>query len=239
MNRDTKREPDWEDIDRLIAEPFDLEDVGNRYGVSRWREEMEKVGVAGDEEENRCSSEEVFNAAVAFFRADIEENILIYRAKLIRNERIRKLMDLRDAIAESGGVFVEDENGGRVIPGGPAAIRETRSSKIRKLKQVVSAAEAMANSGVRGEADLPSWPAGLGDGFDVFVKDLADYLEENQGEGIEMVHRVCQDVTFAGEMCDDVVTPRCIRFLAEIVMNVKTVTPLRRKQHTAISLGNR
>ncbi len=222
MNKEIRSElcPGWEDIDRLIIEPYDLEDLGNRYGISRWQEEMSKVHGAGDDG-GRFSSEEVHNAALAFFKADIEENIFMYRAKLIRNKRARKLMDLRRAIAEFEGIGVEDENGDPVLPGPFAERRETRSSKIKKLKQVVYAAETIANGGSRN--GVPFWPAGLGDGFDIFAKDIADFIEKNESVGIEMVNRVCRDVTFAKEMCDDGEMPRCVRFLAEIVVEVKTV----------------
>jgi len=226
MNEKKKNEQvhTWEEIEKRVVESFDLEDVGAHFGVSRWREHVEKARGAEDAGEiaHSFTSTEVIDAAVDFFKSDIAENMAIFKVKLARNDRLMKLMSLRVALGEAQGVFVDEENGEHVIPELLAVIRVTKSAKTKMLRQVVQASLTLASNNGAGEVDPPSWPAGLGDDIQDFANDLTEFINNNGDTGREMVTRVCQDAGFAKKVCTDEDMPKPIRFLAQIVVETKT-----------------
>ena len=231
--------PNWTEIEKRVVESFDLEDVGAFYGVSRWREHVEKArGTEEASEIAHCfTSTKVLDAAVDFFKADIAENVAIFKVKLARNDRVMKLMNLRVALGEFQGVFVDEEEGERVVPELLSVIRVTKSAKTKMLQQVVQASMTLANNNGDEEADPPSWPTGLGDGIQDFANDLTEFITTNGDEGREMVTRVCQDIGFAKKVCNEEGLPHPVRFLAQVVIKTNTNNRLQDEERR-IGFGN-
>lgn len=226
MNKKMKNEqvPTWEEIEKRVVESFDLDDVGANYGVSRWREHVEKARGVEDagEVSHSFTSPKVLDAVVDFFKADIAENVAIFQVKLARNNRLMKLMNLRVALGEAQGVFVDEEDGEHVVPELLAVLRVTKSAKTKMLQQVVEASMTLAHNNGDENAEQPSWPVGLGDGIQDFANDLTEFISANGDEGREVVTRVCQDTGFAKKVCNDEDMPKPIRFLAQVVVEAKT-----------------
>ena len=231
MDKKTKNEtpPTWAEIEKRVIESFNLDDVGANYGVSRWREHVEKARGVEDAGEVAYpfTSPKVLDAVVEFFKADIAENIAIYQVKLARNDRLMKLMNLRVALGEAQGVFVDEEDGEHVVPELLAVVRVT---KAKMLQQVVQASLTLAHNNGDENAEQPSWPAGLGDGIQDFANDLSEFIATNGEEGREIVTRVCEDINFAKKVCNDEELPRCIRFLAQVVVEANTNNHLPKKK---------
>jgi hypothetical protein len=229
--------PTWAEIEKRVIESFNLDDVGANYGVSRWREHAEKARGVEDAGEVAYpfTSSKVLDAVVEFFKADIAENIAIYQVKLARNARLLKLMNLRVALGEAQGVFVDEEDGEHIVPELLAVLRVTKSAKTKMLQQVVQASMTQAsmtlahNNGDE-NAEQPSWPAGLGDGIQDFANDLSEFIATNGEEGREIVTRVCEDINFAKEVCNNEDLPRPIRFLGQVVVEANTNNHLPKKE---------
>lgn len=226
MNKKIKTEqlPTWDEIVNRVVESFNLDDVGANYGVSRWREHVERarsVEHAGNVS-HAFTTPEVLDAVVDFFKADIAENMAIFKINLARNNRLMKMMQLRVALGEAQGVFVDDEEGERVVPELLAVIRVTDSAKTKMLRQVVQASMTLARNNGEESDDQPTWPAELGKGIQNFAKDLTAFISINGNEGRELVMRICQDPTFAETLENDQNIPNPIRFLAEVVVKVNT-----------------
>lgn len=220
----SEKDPAWVECKKRVVESFDLDDVGTNYGVSRWLEHVEKergVEEAG-EMAYRFTSPQVLDAAVDFFKTDIAENIAIFQARIARNDRQRKLMELRLKLGEVQGVFVDEEKGERIVPELLGVMRITKSSKTKMLHQLVTASMTMAGDNGDEEIAPPIWPTGLGDGIQDFANDLNDFVSTNGDKGREMVMRVCQDTAFAKKVRNDEELPKAIRFLASIVTEVNT-----------------
>ena len=244
MTKKAKNEtpPTWAEIEKRVVESFNLDDVGANYGVSRWREHVEKVRGVEDAGEVAYpfTSPEVLDAAIEFFKADIAENIAIYQVKLARNDRLLKMMNLRVALGEAQGVFVDEEDGEHVVPELLAVLRVTKSAKTKMLQQVVQAAMTLAHNNGDENAEQPSWPAGLGDGIQDFANDLAEFISANGEEGREIVTRVCEDINFAKQVCNNEEFPRPIRFLGQVVVEANTNNHLpKKKQRIGFGFGSR
>lgn len=226
MNKKMKNEqvPTWEEIEKRVVKFFDLDDVGANYGVSRWRQHVEKVrGVAdAGEVSHSFSAPKVLGAVVDFFKADIAENVAIFQVKLARNDRLMKLMNLRVALGEGEGVFVDEEDGEYVVPELLAVLRVTKSAKTKMLQQVVEASMTLVHNNGDENAEQPSWPVGLVNGIQDFVNDLTEFISANGDEGRELVTRDCQDIVFAKKVCSAEDMPKPIRFLAQVVVEAKT-----------------
>lgn len=229
---------DWDEIEKRVVKAFDLDDVGANYGVSRWREHVEKTRGVEDAGEiaHDFTSPKVLNTVVEFFRSDIEENEAIFRVKVARNNRLLKLMNLRVALGENQGVFVDEEDGERVVPELLAVVRVTKSAKTKMLQQVVQASMTLVHNNGDENAEQPSWPAGLGEGIQDFANDLTEFITANGEEGREIVTRVCEDINFAKQVCNDEDLPRPVRFLGQVVVEANTNNHLPKKER-AIGFG--
>lgn len=244
MTKKAKNEtpPTWAEIEKRVVESFNLDDVGANYGVSRWREHVEKARGVEDAGEVAYpfTSPKVLDAVVEFFKADIAENIAIYQVKLARNDRLLKMMNLRVALGEAQGVFVDEEDGEHVVPELLAVLRVTKSAKTKMLQQVVQASMTLAHNNGDENAEQPSWPAGLGDGIQDFANDLTEFISANGEEGREIVTRVCEDTDFAKKVCNDEDMPRPIRFLGQVVVEANTNNHLPKKeQRIGFGFGSR
>jgi len=234
MNKQITNEqiPTWDEIEKRVVESFDLDDTGVNYGVSCWRENVKKArAVEGAGEiAHGFTSQKVLDAALDFFKSDITENMAIFEVKRAQNERLMKMMNLRTTLGEAEGVFVNEENGERIVPELLAVIRVTQSARTKMLQQVVQASMTLASSNGDKDAEQPCWPAGLGDGVQDFANDLTEFLSANGDAGREMVTRVCQDTDFAKEIRNNEDMPRCIKFLAHLVVETNTNNQLPDKE---------
>lgn len=242
MNKKDTNEvvPAWDEIERRVVESFNLDDVGVNYAVSRWREHVEKARELEDAGETAYpfTSPKVRDAVIEFFQADIAENEVIFRVKLARNGRLMKLMNLRVALGEAQGVFVDEEGGEHIVPELLAVLRVTKSAKTKMLQRVVQASMALADNNSDENAEEPSWPAGLGGGIPDFANDLQDFVDQAGDQGRDMVTRVCQDTGFAKSIRNDEDFPQCIKFLAQIVIEANCNNPLPEKERR-IGFGTR
>jgi len=210
--------PNWDEIEKRVINSFNLDDVGTSYGVSNWNEQVEKAHSAegADEVAHIFTSPKVLDAVVDFFKADIEESEAIFRVRVARNERLLKLTNLRATLGEAQGVFVDEEDGERIVPELLAVVRVNKS---KMLKQVVQASITLANNNGDDNEEQPLWPAGIGDDFS---NDLTEFVSANGDQGREMVLLVCEDTVFAKKICNDEEYPESIRFLAEIVVEANS-----------------
>ena len=213
-----KAVPNWDEIEKRVIESFNIDDVGTSYGVSRWKEHVDKARGTEDSGEiaHHISSPMVLDAVVEFFKSDIEKNEAIFRVKVARNERLLKLMNLRVTLGEAQGVFVDEEDGEHVVPELLAVVRVT---KAKMLKQVVHASMTLANNNGDENAEQPSWPAGVSEDFS---NDLTEFINANGDQGREMVTRVCEDTVFAKKVCNDEEYPKPIRFLAQVIVEANS-----------------
>lgn len=209
----------WEELKQRVVEAFDLDDPAALYAVSQWCDAAEKIrGAAATSKQVRSafSSNEVLSAAIEYFRADVEENLAIFRAKLARINCDQKLADIRLKLAEAQGVFVDENAGERIVPELLSVLRIDPLARTKMLRQMVHAAMALAENGDEENITVPPWPIGLGDGIQEFADDLAVFLEQAGDPGRDLVRRVCRDISYAESIEDDSSLPRCIKFLAKI-----------------------
>ena len=101
----------WERLLASVIDPFDLNDVGQRWAVEQWRKhaEADRDGEPLGKIVHEFASNEVLEAAVGFFKADIEENIAIFKAKVAKNRRYEALIQACSALGVHDGVFPEED----------------------------------------------------------------------------------------------------------------------------------
>lgn len=223
----TKRNADWDDLEARVLEPFDLTDVGVKYAVDRWRVELEKRRELQEmgKVTHAFSSPKVIDAVVNFFRADIAENQAIYKAKVARSKRVLAFMNIEVALGECDGFFADEDDGEHVVPERLAVLRVSKAARQKNLHRVVQASMQLARSNGDDEADEPSFPSVLGD-IQEYAADLKDFIDGNGNEGREIIVRVCEDRGFAQKVSKDDDMPRCLRFLAQIVVETNTMNRL-------------
>jgi hypothetical protein len=215
-----------ENLEKLVTKSFDQDDATTQHAIAQWRADQEKARAqqAASEVVAAFTSPLVLEAVLAFHKADIEENIAIYKAKVAHSERQLKFMNMRVALGAAQGYFVDDEAGDRVVPAMLAVMRTSKEAKTRMLHQLVQTLKRGAEQGVAPEeADLP---AGLGDGVKALSADLTEFEQINGDNGRQLVVQVCEDASFAEKVSADERLPKCIRFLAQVVSEISTSNKL-------------
>lgn len=234
MNKKGKSETvsRWEEIEKRVLKSFNLDEVGVIYAVSRWREHVERARgvVHAGEVTHQFTSPKVLDAVVKSFKADIAENNAIFLLNLARNDRLLKQTNLRVALGEAQGVFVDEERGEHIVPEMLAVLRVTKSAKMKMLQQVVQASMTLARSNGDENAEEPSWPVGLGEGIQDFANDLTEFINTNGEQGRQMVTRVCEDHEFARRVRNNEEMPKPLRFLAQVVVEASTNIHLPEKE---------
>jgi len=233
MNKNIKNQeiPAWDEIEKRVLEPFDLNDIGVRLAVATWRKNVEKIraGQNADEIAHYFTSPEVLDPVVEFLQSELREDIAVSRVKLARNEHVMKLMNLRVVLGQTQGVFVDEENGERIVPKLLAVVRVTKSAETKKLRELIQASRTLANNTGDDKDEQPSWPSGLGEGIQDFADDLKEFISTNGDQGREMVSLICQDPGFAKTVSKDAEMPQCIKFLTQIVVETNTSNHLPEK----------
>ena len=214
--------PKWNEVKKRVVEEFDLDEVGCNYGVSRWLKQVENVRAFEDAGEIKHSftSPKVIDAVVESCKADIEENIAIYKRKLAQNNHLLKMRNLTVILGEAQGVFVDEKKGEQIVPELLAVTRVTKSAKTKMMKQVVEASISLASNNGDEGTEQPNWPTGLGDWIQLFADDLSEFIAEYGEEGCEMVQRICEDIEYAKRVCEDEELPHPIRVLSRIVLEI-------------------
>ncbi len=213
----------WEEIEKRVTDSFDKNDVCANYGLECWKKEVEKVRKAEELSEiaYQFIQQGVLDAAVEFFKADIEDNMAFFRMKVSRNTRLLKLMNIRIALGEQSGIFIDEDEGERIVPEILAVIRVSKSAKKKILSQVVESAMTLANNNGDANGEKPVWSAAFGEGIDEFAKDLDEFISANGEDGSNMVRTICRDLNYAKKISNDDNMPKPIRALAGFVMEIR------------------
>jgi hypothetical protein len=214
----------WPDIEARVVDGFDGQDVAQHSAVELWRKhvEVERDGDPLGEVVHTFASNQVLAAAVAFFQADIEENIAIFRAKVAKNRRYEAYVQVRCALGIHEGVFPDDEMS--VVVERLAVIRDgcqeeqVKNRKLLDLSQALATAEGDPEE-VIARAQLPG-SLREDSGVKAFLADLVEFITANGERGGDMVDRVCTDEKAANHVVGDESMPKALRFLAAISIEV-------------------
>lgn len=214
----------WDQVVARVIEPFDLNDVGQRWAVEQWRKhaDAEREGEPLGKIVHEFASDEVLAAAVAFFQSDIEENIAIFKARVAKNRRYEALVKVRSALGVHDGVFPEEEEGIDVER--LAVIRNGRGEEQAKHRKLVDVSRALAEAEGNPEeviagAQLPG-PLRENEGVKAFLSDLVEFIGANGERGRELVSRVCADEKVASQVKGDDDMPKPLRFLAGLALDI-------------------
>jgi len=216
----TSRESDstFEDIEKRVLEPFDLDDIAESRAVNLWRAGVEKVRAAVGlaDVTHRFSAPQVHDAAVEFFKTEIREYESIHRLKVAEHRSSLALKNLVAMLGEHDGIFPDDEEDQRVVPEILSVVTIRKSTQRRLFKQVVQASRDLARA--KGDDGEIPFATELGDGIKHFKDDLHEFIESNGDHGRAAVVRVCEDREFAETVNGSEEWPKPLRFLARIVV---------------------
>ena len=212
----------WDEIEKRVVDNLDLNVPRDRYAFSEWRKDTEKIRAAANENDivHRFTSPQVIQAVVDFFKADVAENKIIFDLKAARNARKLAGINVVTCLGQFDGRFVDEEQDEQVVPELLAVCGNTKSAKARLLQQVVDTSLKFAESAGQNGASRPAFPAALGDGIHEFENDLTEFINVNGDGGRQFVARLCTDREFAREVGDDADMPKCIKFLAGVVVEI-------------------
>jgi hypothetical protein len=231
----------WDRVVARVIEPFDLNDVGQRWAVEQWRKhaEAERDGEPLGKIVHEFVSEEVLKAAVAFFQADIKKNVAIFKAKLAKNQRYEALVQVRSALGAHDGVFPEEEESIdierlAVIRNGPDE-KQAEHRKLVEVSRALAEAEGDHEAVIAG-AQLPG-PLRENEGVKAFLSDLVEFLGANGERGRDLISRVCVDEKIASRVKDDDDMPKPVRFLAGIALDLSRNAQKLPVEHRPLGFG--
>jgi hypothetical protein len=210
----------WTDIETRVLDGFDAQEVAQRSAVKLWLKhvEAERAGDPLGKVVHAFASNQVLAAAVAFFQADIEEDIAIFRAKVARNRRYEAYVQVRCALGIHEGVFLDDEMS--IVVERLAVIRGGREEEQAKNRELLDLSQALAEARTDPEEVIAGaqLPGSLreDDGVKAFLADLVEFILANGKRGRDMVDRVCKDEKVASHVVGDDNMPKALRFLASI-----------------------
>lgn len=231
-------------LQQLPVPPFKLEEVKTHlssflkpgdpcdsYAWETWKADFEKVQAAAAEVEivHKFSAPEVIQAAFDYFKADLNENRALFGLKAARNARRLAKLKLVADLGRYDGRFIDDEDDEQVVAAIGAVVANAKSAKTRLLQQVVDASLTLA--GEKGESgSQPKFPEALGEGIRDFQTDLIEFIQVNGDEGRKLVVRVCKDCDFARKISDDSTMPKCVKWLAGVVVDIQGKNKLPEQQ---------
>jgi hypothetical protein len=231
----------WDRLVARVIEPFDQNDVCQRWAVEQWRKhaEAEREGEPLGNVVHKFASDEVLAAAIAFFQSDIEENIAIFKARVAKNRRYEALVKVRSALGLHDGVFPnEDES---IDVERLAVIRNGRDEEQVKHRKLVEVSRALAEAEgdpeeVLAGAQLPG-PLRENEGVKAFLSDLVEFIGANGERGRDLVSRVCADEKVASRVKGDDDMPKPLRFLAGIAIDLNRNEQKLPVQHRPLGFG--
>jgi hypothetical protein len=215
-----KPQHSWRALKKAVAAMANLKTRSVAFAFRQWCEDADKTRKACDEGcvVHKFTSTEVFVAAVAFFLADIGENVAIHHLRVARDRRRLKLANLRGALGKYDGFFLDEDEGDSIVPERLAVVRITNATRIQALQQVVMASRRLAESDDDGTSGEVPFPTSLGDGIQAFAADLANFIKTNGERGRSLIRQVCENLSYAGQVIDDEAMPPPVKFLAKIVI---------------------
>lgn len=212
----------------VIAHYKDSKDVCLRKAVKQWEDahyDSLKPDPVG-ELFHAITSPELAEAAIAWHQADIEENAAILRRDVARLKLRDAMYRFRSALAEIEGVCVASDDLYVIIPR-----LEVWRSEPEQLKRILpQKVVAFCRSLSKGELDMGKIRKGyipnefkelqvIGE----FVKDVIDFMEADGQQGAEHVSSICDNAELAQQLAEDGKAPPPIRFLAQSVVNAKSI----------------
>lgn len=210
----------WEQISGRLRQAFNLDHPADRFAFDEWEKSAEKQRKAASEHElvYALAAAEELEAAIDYFKADIEENKLLYQLKVARN-RVKLTRTKLVASMGEQGFFLDEDDHQEVVP---AALGVYKVSKDKIYQQVRNAALALAAEPVApgAESTGPDFPASLGEGILEFRADLVAFIKANGAAGREVVRRLCTDPAFAKKVHQDEEMPKPLQFLAGLSLDL-------------------
>jgi len=218
-----------EGLEAAVLACYDMADPILRKAVEMWQEnrrealQEDPVGPVV----HSFAAEEMFKEALAYHRADIEENIAVLKAKLATERREAAAARFRLSIGEHEGFFLEEDD--HICLHQMEIQRRDKVRERARLRALVDfcrslgageapltleqVANGMLPDGLRGRAVMIS-----------FTKDLAEFLSETGDEGRQFILRICDDTDLAAKVFEDEGMPKPVRYLAKCATSVREGT---------------
>ncbi len=220
-----------DEIKKQLTGFLKSDDPRDCYAWDAWAKDFEKLQSAAAEVEivHKFSAPEVIKAAFDYFKADLDENRALFDLKTARNARRLAKLKLVADLGRFDGRFIDEEDDEEVVAAIGAVVAKAKLAKTRLLQQVVEASLKLAESKDNG-ALPPTFPEALGDGIRDFQNDLIEFIQVNGEEGRKLIVRVCKDCDFARKASGDAALPKCVKWLADVVVDVHGKNKLPEKQ---------
>ncbi len=223
------REIKWNEVRDIVLSHFDLDDPAVRAAVAMWEEQRARlrdyldVGIV----EHDFTSPEVLQAAIEYFKADIEENIAIYRRRMAIQQREKARAEVKFALGEHDGFFLSDESPHLVVPEHLVVVRITEGGLLKLNQMLVDRARELAENPDKNWQDY-HWVLGL----HAFGRDLDDFLRIHGEEGRAQIIAICRDHKVAREVLEDEQLEKPVRALAKLVVGIADKTVIEDKTIT-------